>query len=62
MMMMMRTTTDSEPTNYEYFNMRAILYLAMGRTINAIRDYTTVLTLKPDSTKVRLLCVQRVLS
>ena len=34
--------------------MRAILYLAMGRTINAVRDYTTVLTLKPDSTKASL--------
>ena len=32
--------------------MRAILYLAMGRSINAIRDYSTVLTLKPDHAKV----------
>jgi hypothetical protein len=35
--------------------MRAILYLAMGRSINAIRDFSTVLTIKPDFVKVRKL-------
>eukprot|EP00042_Codosiga_hollandica_P058611 m.886329 g.886329 ORF g.886329 m.886329 type:complete len:476 (-) comp59908_c0_seq3:6619-8046(-) len=44
---------DAEPNNYEYFNMRAILYLAMGRLQNAVRDLSTVLALKPTLTKVR---------
>lgn len=40
------------PKEYMSFMRRATVYLALGRTRQAIKDYTEVLALKPDFVQV----------
>ena len=46
--------SEGDPTNYMTFYRRATVYLAMGKSKQALPDLDTVITLKPDFTAVRL--------
>eukprot|EP00053_Salpingoeca_punica_P019735 m.201838 g.201838 ORF g.201838 m.201838 type:complete len:492 (-) comp17712_c0_seq2:3486-4961(-) len=44
---------SEDPTDYMNFMRRATVYLAMGRSRNAIKDFDTVLQMRPDFTQAR---------
>ena len=49
-------TAGLAPKEYMNFMRRATVYLAMGRTRQAVKDYDTVLELKPDFSQVIHVC------
>ena len=45
---------EGDPSNYMTFYRRATVYLAMGKSKQALPDLNTVIELKPDFTAVSL--------